>query len=133
MAKPITYLSALLISGLLFSRVASAHTKYEVRETENGGYTVLNTVTGALNTCERHSDGYRCKNYVPVSDEAIEAANTPTDWHTVFATNFQSAVTKARRGLLYMLAEENFDYVANLSREAFKRLYSFTDQLKNRI
>ncbi|MEP1443891.1 MAG: hypothetical protein ABJK39_12855 [Hyphomicrobiales bacterium] len=133
MARPITYLSTLLISGLLFSQVVSAHTKYEVRETENGGYVVLNTVTGALSACERQSDGYQCKNYVPVSDEKIVANNAPTDWHTVIATNFQSGVSHVRHGLLYVLAEENFEYAANLSKEAFKRLFNFTDQLKARL
>lgn len=132
MLKSKTYLSTFLICGLMFSQIASAHTKYEVHETENGGYMLLNTVTGAFSACERQSDGYSCKNFVPVDDEAGEANNTPTDWHTFIATNFQSAVLKVRSGLLYLLAEENFETAVNLSKEAFNRLYTFTDQLKTR-
>jgi len=110
--------------------MAFAHTKYEVKEIENGGYMVLNTVTGGLNVCERQKDGYRCENFVPLSDEAIEAKTKTTDWHSVIADTFQSAVLKARDGLLFLLAEDNFEDAANLSKEAFRRLFTYTDQLK---
>lgn len=133
MPTPTTYFTTFLVCGLLFSQVASAHTKYEVKEIENGGYMLLNTVTGDLNVCERQKDGYRCENFVPLSDELIEAKSTTSDWHSRFATTFQSAVSKARDGLLFLLAEENFEGVANLSKEAFKRLFAYTDQLKARI
>jgi len=65
-----------------------------------------------------------------LSDEAIEAKNKTSNWHSLFATTFQSAVSKARSGLLYLLAEENFISAANLSKEAFARLFVFADQLK---
>jgi len=110
--------------------MAFAHTKYEVKEIENGGYMVLNTVTGGLNVCERQKDSYQCQNFVPLSDEAIEAKTKTTDWHSLFATTFQGAVSKARDGLLFLLAEENFVAAANLSKEAFNRLFTYTDQLK---
>ncbi|MEP3233853.1 MAG: hypothetical protein ABJO30_13590 [Hyphomicrobiales bacterium] len=132
MLKPKTYLTTFLVFGLLFSQMASAHTKYEVREIENGGYMLLNTVTGDLNVCERQHDGYRCENFVPLSDELIEAKSTPSDWHSAFKTTFQNAVLKARSGLLFLLAEENFEGITNLSKEAFNRLFIFTDQLKAR-
>ena len=132
MLKPKTYLTTFLVCGLLFSQMASSHTKYEVKEIENGGYMLFNTVTGDLNVCERQQDGYRCKNFVPLSDEAIETTNTPSDWHSAFATTFQSVISKARSGLLFLLAEENFISVANMSKEAFKRLFTYTDQLKAR-
>ena len=96
---------------------------------------LLNTVTGDLNVCERQKDGYQCENFVPLSDEAIEAKKAKTkttDWHSLFATTFQGAVSKARDGLLFLLAEENFESAGNLSKEAFNRLFSYTDQLKAR-
>ena len=127
-----TYFRTFLVCGLLLSHMVSAHIKFEVKEIENGGYMLLNTVTGALNVCERQKDGYRCENFVPLSDEAIEAKNKSNDWHSRFATTFQSAVLKARDGLLFLLAEENFEGAANLSKEAFKRLFTYTDQLKAR-
>jgi len=43
MPNPTTYFTTFLVCGLLFSQIASAHTKYEVREIENGGYILLNT------------------------------------------------------------------------------------------
>ena len=127
-----TYFTTFLVCGLLFSQMASAHTKYEVKEIENGGYMLLNTISGDLNVCERQKDGYRCENFVPLSDEAIEAKTNSNDWHSRFATTFQSAVFKARDGLLFLLAEENFEGVANLLKEAFKRLFTYADQLKAR-
>ena len=134
MLNPTPYFSTLLVCGLLFSQATSAHTKYEVKEIDNGGYMVLNTVTGGLNVCERQKDGYRCENFVPLSNEAIEAktkeAAKITDWQNLFATTFQGAVLKARDGLLFLLAEENFVGAANLSKEAFNRLFIYTDQLK---
>ena len=132
MPNPTTYFTTFLVCGLLFSQMASAHTKYEVKEIENGGYAVLNTVTGDLNVCERQQDGYRCENFVPLSDKLITAKTKTTDWHSLFATTFHGVVSKARDGLLFLLAEENFEGAANLTKEAFKRLFIFTDQLKAR-
>lgn len=132
MPKPTTCLTTFIICGLLFSQMAYAHTKFEVREIENGGYMLFNTVTGDLNVCERQKDGYQCENFVPVADEAIKTSTAPTDWHTFIATTFQTAVLKARAGLLYLLAEENFESVATLSSNAFEKLFIYADQLKAR-
>ena len=126
------YFTTFLVCGLLCSQMASAHTKYEVKEIDNGGYMLLNTVSGALNVCERQKDGYRCENFVPLSDELIEAKTQSTDWHSLFAKTFQGVVLKARDGLLFLLAEENFEGAANLSKEALGRLFNYADELKAR-